>query len=215
MTQTDQLIASLVAEGAKKPLPSVYAQTLIAIAGLAIWLGFVASLEGIRPDINVKLTQLFYAPELILLAAISLSSTYAALVLSRPDSLQIPWVRFVPLIFTAAWAITATLNAPMPSVIPALPDMFNPKQFDCTACILSVSVPPGIAMFWMVRSGAPVHNGWAGTLSMLSITSLTYFFMRVIEQNDSPFHLFFFHALPVLALCLIGQLLGKKLLKIR
>jgi hypothetical protein len=213
MTQTDELIASLVAQGVRKPLPNVFAQTSFSIGLIAAWLGFIGAFEGLRPDFAIKMDEIFYLPELIALMGAALSAAFAAFVLSRPDSLQIPWVRFVPFGFLIVWVICAAMNAPMPHEMPPLGQMFNPKQFDCSACILSISVPPGILMFLMVRAGAPVDTGNAGALSMLSITSLTYLFMRFIEQNDDPFHLLFFHAVPVLVVCLIGYAAGKKFLK--
>ncbi len=211
---TEKLIESLAGEGARKPMMRPLLQMALWLAGTLIWVAFVAGHMGLRPDIAAKMAQPFYLPELVLLSLLSVSAALAALCLARPDGYHYPWMRHVPPVLLACWAAVAA--AGMAWTAPPLPpEILDPAQFDCTRCILQIAVPPGIAMFLMVRGGAPVRAGGAGFMSALSVASLAYLCMRLVEPNDSPFHLLLWHAAPVLVLCLAGLALGRAFLRLR
>ena len=209
---TDNFIDNLVTQGAHKPMPSVLKQAALWLILSALWLAIMIAHAGLRPDLADKLAQPFYIPELILLLVVAITAALTALCLSRPDGLQIKWIKFAPFGFLIAWAIAAFFDmAPMGT--PRLTEIMDPRQFDCVGCILTCCLPPAIAMFFIVRMGAPTHSGQAGAIAAFSATALAYFCMRLIEANDHPLHLLIWHALPVLILSLVGLLAGKAFLR--
>jgi hypothetical protein len=211
--ETQQLIANLVGEGAKKPMPGVLRQMGLWLAVTFVWITLVACHSGLRPDIMQKLHATFFIPELLFLGAISFSSAAAALFLSRPDAMQKPKIRWLPLLFVIPWAVLATLNmGPMDG---SLAQTMNSMRFDCAGCILLCAAVPAAAMFLMVRKGAAASTGWAGGMTAFSVATFAYLCMRVIEQNDDPLHLVMWHALPVFILCFIGIAAGKTILRWR
>jgi hypothetical protein len=210
----DALIESLAAEGPKKPMPHPLAQGAAWFAFTLLWMLAVAWIEqpGPRPDMLRKMMQPFYLPELALLLAMTLSAGLAALFLSRPDGFQKPSFQRLPFLFLGFWAVAAVLNAPGVTQ-EEMAAAFDPRQFDCVKCLLSFAVPPGIAMFLMVRRGAPAQGARAGLMAAWAAASFAYLCMRVFEPNDNPVHLLIWHALPVFLMCLLGWLAGRRLLR--
>lgn len=212
--ETQQLIANLAGEGAKKPMPGVPRQIGIWLAVTFVWIALVAGHSGLRPDIMYKLHQTFFVPELLFLAVISFTSGVAALFLSRPDAMQMPKIRWLPFLFIGPWAVMAIMNmSPMGGV--TLMQTIDSMRFDCAGCILLCAAVPAVAMFLMVRRGAVASAGWAGGMAAFSATAFAYLCMRVIEQNDDPLHLLIWHALPVFVLCMVGTLAGRMTLRWR
>ena len=209
---TDSFISTLAAEGPRKTMLAMPAQMAFWLAGTILWLAVFALHSGLRPDLAHKLDEIYYRPELMLLFGLGVTSAIVALCLSRPDGYQIWWIRFAPFLFLVLWAVTAALNMdPMKSSAFGL--ALNDAHFDCIGCILAFSVPPGLAMFLMVRHGASVNSLWAGGMAAGSVAAFAYLGMRLVEQNDNPFHLLIWHVLPVLVLCAAGMLAGKIFLR--
>lgn len=211
--ETQDLIATLTDEGARKPLPGVARQMLFWLAITIAWVGLFICHSGLRPDIMRKLAEPFYIPELALLTAIALSAGVAALCLSRPDGMQKSWVRWLPFAFMAPWAVTAMLNAHAAGGAATFMQTMNSMRFDCVGCILLCALAPAVAMFVMVRRGAVASSGWAGGLTALSVTTFSYLCMRLVEENDDPLHLLVWHAFPVLLVSLLGMAAGRVLLR--
>ena len=210
---TEQLIQSMLDEGPRKPLPHPMKQTMYWLVGTLVYLGLFTGYMGFRGDIAVKLSQPTYLIELVLLFGLGVSSALAAFCLSRPDGHQMPWLKFVPLGFVLAWAVTAFSG---PAAATNMADLFHSMtlgRFDCVWHILLFSALPGIALFVIARKGSTIQCCWAGTMATLSATSFGYLVMRLLEQNDNPAHLIIWHALPIMLMCLVGMLLGKFALK--
>lgn len=54
---------------------------------------------------------------------------------------------------------------------------------------------------------------WAGIMAALSVTAFAYVGMRLVEMNDNPAHLIFWHALPVMIMSIAGMLAGRYTLR--
>jgi hypothetical protein len=205
---TDRLIDELVAEGAQKPLPHPMKQAMIWLIGTLIYLAAFSVYMGFRADIAVKFADPLYIAELVFMSLTAISAGWAALCLSRPDCFQMPWIKYVPFDFLVFWAAVAFLGAENLNGA----QIFHTAtlcQFDCPWHILLFSLPPGIALFLLVRKGAPVQLYWAGSMATLSVTAFAYMCMRLLEMNDNPAHLLVWHTLPVMILSLAGMLAGK------
>ncbi len=209
---TNDLIQTLIAEGARKPMPGVPRQLAAWMLGTLTWLSLIVWHSGLRPDFAGKIAEPFYVPELILLGGAGLSMALAALALARPDGARMLRAPFLPLGFLATWSVAAMLGmAPMGHA--AMAQIMDTRQFDCVACIAALGVPPGLAMLLMVRGGATVHSWRAGFMAACAAATFAYLCMRLIEPNDHPAHLLVWHAGPVLVLSLMGAILGKFVLR--
>lgn len=205
---TDHLIRELAAQGARKPLPHIMTQALWWLAGTIVYLTATAEYNGLRADIMAKLASPAFAAELALLFALAFSAALAALCLSRPDGHQMPWVKYLPFGFTAALAIVAFSGGTNLSW-DTLSHSAALGQFYCLWHIALFSIPLGVAIFLIVRRGAPIQCCWAGGMASLSATAFGYLFMRLVEQNDNPVHLIVWHALPILVMCGLGMMAGR------
>ena len=209
---TDQLIDNLVAEGAQKPLPHPMKQALFWIIGTLVYLAAFSVYKGFRVDIAVKFAEPLYIAELVFMSLTAISAAWAALCLSRPDCYQMPWIKYVPFDFLVLWAAVAFLGSE--SLNGA--HIFHTValcQFDCPWNIFLFSLPPGIALFFLIRKGAPIQLYWAGSMATLSVTAFGYLSMRLVEMNDNPAHLLVWHALPVMVMSIAGILAGKYTLR--
>ena len=211
---TQQLIDNLVAEGAHKPLPHPVMQALFWLTGTLVYLAALSGYNGFRTDIAGKFADTFYFAEAALMSLTAMSAALAALYLSRPDCRQTPWIKFVPIVLLVLWAAVAFTEA----------EMLNAKnilytvtlcQFDCPWHIFLFSAPPGIALFFIIRMGAPIQCYWAGSMATLSVTAFGYLCMRLVEMNDNPAHLLVWHTLPVMMMCCAGMMAGKYALRWR
>jgi len=212
---TDQLIQKMISEGTKKPLPHPMRQTMLWLIGTLLYLSILGVHNGLRADIDVKLYDPFYLCEIVFLFGIGISSALAAFCLSRPDAHQKPWIKYVAFALILPWIISAFAGASGEITLANLFHSMTLGQFDCPWHIALFSVPPGIAIFLIVRMGATIQCCWAGSMATLSVTAFGYMLMRLIEQNDNPAHLIVWHALPIMLMCMAGMMIGKFALKWR
>jgi len=212
--RTDDLIGSLAAEGAKKPLPPVYVQVVGWMLGTFVWFFIFGCFHGVRPDLLDKVSNPFYLVELVCLAALGLYGAVVALFLARPDGAARRGIWYVLTFLCGAAGLVMAYNM---YAAPALPlnEVLDVQQFDCTKCIIALSVPPAIAIFLLVRSGAPLQAGRAGFLGAAAVAVLAYLCMRILEANDNLLHLLLWHALPVFVLSMVGWALGRVFLRWR
>ena len=209
---TDQLIDKLVAEGAQKPLPHPAKQIFFWLIGALVYLAAFCLFVGFRGDIAVKLSEPLYIAELILMSLAALSAACAAVYLSRPDCGQVPWIKYVPFVFLTLWAAAAFLGFKNSGGL-QIADIANQFKLDCPLTIFLFSLPPAIVLFLLIRKGAPMQLCWAGIMAALSVTAFAYAGMRLVEMNDNPAHLLFWHALPVMIISIAGMLAGKYTLR--
>lgn len=213
--ELDKLISQLSDKGALKPLPSPFIQALIWISGAFIYLLVAGLYFGLRSDISEKSGDPYFVAELLLLLVIATVSALATCCLSRPDSHQKPWIKYVPFALIVPWAITALANATGELSFVNLIHTAGLSRYDCPWHIAVFSLPPAIALFFIVRAGATIRCCWAGGMATLSVTSAAYLMMRLVEQNDNPAHLFVWHALPIMLMCMAGMIIGRLILKWR
>ena len=211
--ETSDLIKKFVDEGAGKPLLNPMQQSILWIAGILLYLFVFLFFDGFRPGLGEKLSLPEFILELGILFLVGTSATFAAFCLSRPDTLQLPWIRYAPFPLLLIWALVAFASKTENLGPGQLWNSVSLGQFDCPLHILLFSTLPGIFIFLLVRMGAAIRYYWAGVMSTLSVTAFAYFFMRLVEDNDNPAHLLIWHALPIFLMCLIGMFAGRKALR--
>lgn len=212
---TEQFISRLVEEGAKKPLPHPMKQTMLWLLGAFAYLGVLAIYTGFRDDIVEQLSSAAVNLELVLLLGMTASAAMAAFCLSRPDSHQKPWIKYLPFGFLVAWALVAFAGSAGDLQLADFRNAMTLQQSVCAQHIVLISIPPGIAMFFILRMGATIRCCWAGSMAAWSVTAVTYMLMRLIEKNDDPAHLIVWHVLPIVLICIAGMMIGRFVLRWR
>lgn len=209
--QTNELIAQLAREGAHKPAPPP-ARILVSWLGFMILYFFVLlAIHGLRSDIGQKLQQSLYLSEILLMLAIALLSALAASWLSLPDANQKAWIRFVPLLPLGAFAGMLIYGMLTTSAL-TLSQCLQLARYDCVIRIILYGLLPGGIMFSVTSRAAPTRCCWAGSMIGLSVASLGYILLRLVDPSDDPTQLIIWHFLPVLFMTVIGMMLGGWLL---
>ncbi len=214
MSDTQTLITRLSSEvNAKKPMQSATYQTFRLMAVLALYAVATQSVIGIRTDLSLQFTRIYFTAEIILLAALAVSSVIASVIAMYPDSYQkpklllLPYAIFILLTFLIGFQLFLPPDANM--VMP-LPDSHT---VECALCIGVVAIVPSAIIFAIIRKGASVHPLQAGSFAVLSASAIGCLTLRLAEAIDSIPHLVIWHYLPTIIFACIGALIGKCLLK--
>ncbi len=210
---TEDIIHQITDEGASRPLLHPAQQSILWLIGINVYLLIFLFFDGFRPDVMDKLNSSAFLIELFMLFIIGMSATFAAFCLSRPDDFQMPWIKYLPFPLLLIFAVYVFFSAGEHLQINNLINSVALVEIHCPIHILGFSLVPAIVIFILVRMGAAIRYYWAGIMSILSVTAFAYLFMRLVENNDNPAHLFVWHALPILLLCVIGMLIGRKTLR--
>jgi hypothetical protein len=208
----DNLIDQLASEGAREPLPHPAKQAVLWLGSIVAYLIVIGFVSDVRPDMAQKLASPYFVAELILLLSIAAASAVAALCLARPDSYQMPRLRFVPLGFLIPWAAVAFVVQPMFDATNA-PWHEAIGEFDCAWHLCALSLMPVLALLFLLRKGAATQFFWAAGMACLSSTAIVYLSMRILEHTDDVGHLLFWHALPAALFSALGAALERFILR--
>lgn len=212
---TDDLILRLSDDAPVRKLrsPAIYALGLLLVL-LVYGLGVQIYLGGLRSDLAVQLMRPAYVAEILLLAALGLSSGMAAILCMYPDRHQHGKYQNLPFYVMGVLAVFLLVQFFLPAgphmVIPAGDFMAGTH---CTITIASTSALPSILMFGLIRRGANVTPLRAGSLAVLTAFAIGCLTLRLNEVNDSLAHLLTWHYLPTLVFAMLGAILGRFLLR--
>lgn len=210
MGNINELIDKLAQEGtAVKPArhPVLLSMEWIAVA--VFYLAIALMISGFRSDLMVKLHEPLFAAEIAALAAIFISTSFSAALLSFPDLHQKRRIVLAPAITFALFVLVMYLawhtdQPPSPRPI---------HSIECTLSISMFSILPAAWIFFVMRKFASTHQYWAGSVALLSAFSVGALWLRLYEPTDSISHVIDWHYLPMIAVGLLGLWLGKIALK--
>ncbi len=84
----------------------------------------------------------------------------------------------------------------------------------CMAAIIMLSILPAAFFFWQSRRAASVYPGLSGSLIGLASGTIGATALALSCDDDKPFHLLEWHLVfPLLLLCVMGFLAGRKVLR--
>jgi hypothetical protein len=210
MTNVDELIDRLARDAAAvRPAPHPYALSLKWTAGAAAYLFLSLALTGLRPDVFLKLHQQWFAAEIAALFFLFAATSLSAALLSFPDMHQMRRLAYAPVVAFALFLTVVFLAWRADDPPAPLP----PHSYECTVCIILVSLFPAAWTFHAMRKFASTHYLRAGVVALVSAFSVGALWLRLHEMNDSMMHVVRWHYLPVLAFGAAGLWLGKKLLR--
>ncbi|MDO8413489.1 MAG: DUF1109 domain-containing protein [Gallionellaceae bacterium] len=210
MLDTEKLIASMARDASPvTPAPHPFMLGAKWLAAAIIYIALVLVFMGLRPDIVFKLRSPIFIAELVLLASIIISTALSAALLSFPDLHQKRWVVYTPIVAVVFFILLIFLSwwADFPPV--PLPR----HNVQCLLSIACLTLLPTAWMFYTMRGLASTHPYWTGSIALLSAFSIGALSLRLSEQTNSLIHVIQWHYLPMLAVGLIGLLLGKILLR--
>lgn len=210
MADIDRLVKSLAAQVTPvKPAPHPLSLGLKWAGAAVAYLVVALLLAGPRPDLMQELQNSWFVAELLTLLLIFVATTYSTALLAFPDLHQKRFAAFAP-----AWSfvlfivvLLLALRADMP------PAPLPVHSVECTVSISLLSVLPAAGLFYAIRKFASTHPHLAGSTAVLAAFSVSAIWLRLHEVNDSVIHVIEWHYLPMLAMALIGLLLGRALLR--
>lgn len=210
MSNIEQLIKTLAEDAEKvQPAPHPFMLSLKWTGAAAAYLAISFVIFGLRPDLLQALDQPWFVVELISLLGIFIATSVSASLLAFPDLYQKRGIAYAPVLMFVLFLVVIffawSADSP-PSPLPV-------HTYECTSCIILVSLLPAIWTFYSMRKFASTHYRLAGSLALLSAFSIGALWLRLYEVNDSIMHVVEWHYLPMLAIGLLGLWLGKILLK--
>lgn len=210
MADTEKLIDSIV-HGAGPVTPAAHPYVLSAkwLAGMAVYLALSLAIFGVRPDLSQSLHSFLFAAEIGLLAAIVISASLSAALLSFPDVHQKRLLAFTPVVMATFFVLVIFLawHADTPASPPPIHSM------QCTANISFLALLPAVWLLYLMRGFASTHPYLAGSIALVSAFSVGALSLRLSEPTDLIMHVIQWHYLPMVAVVILGLWLGKIFLK--
>jgi len=210
MDTIEQLIKTLTEDDTKlRPAPHPFMQSLKWIVAAAAYLAIALVFSGLRPDIMHVIENKWFIVELVALFGIFVATSVSSSLLAFPDLHQKRIITFAPIPMFALFLLVIFFAWSADNLPAFLPE----HTYECTYCIMIVSLLPAIWTFYSLRKYASIHYRLAGGLALLSASSIGALWLRLYEVNDSIIHVVEWHYLPMLVVGFIGLWLGEIILK--
>lgn len=177
----------------------------VTFGGILLMVAFL----GLRPDLPLRLAEPLFLAEIAVLFLLLVTCGISACWLAFPDQRQQPWLVKLPLLPLTVYAalIAYRLSAPEATAEPLEKD----NGIDCALCITGMAIVPALTMLYLVRRCATTVPRLTGAVAMLAAAVSGHLMLKFVEANDSLPHFAVSHLLPILLLCSIGFLLGRKI----
>jgi hypothetical protein len=212
--KSEELVRSLVSD--LRPVRRLWGVDLRTL----LWGGFALLCVGLgtyalgpRVDLASKLRQPSYLLEngsLLLLFALSARGAFR---LSIPGLVQNERRRFWPVLGLILWGALIGIRGVQGPHAALSGAAFWLTGVPCVARMGCLGLVPGVAVFFMVRRGAPLHSGWAGLWALVAASALAMLGTQLLCPKDDPLHLLVWHLTPVLLTGLVGAVLGGRFLR--
>jgi hypothetical protein len=210
MDNIEQMIAGLSKDAQEvKPAPRPWLLSLKWLAAATAYVIVSLAISGVRPDLLLQFHKPWFVAEIVLLVGIFVFTALSAAILAFPDLHQQRRAVLAPVWIFALFALVmlfSWLADNPPSPLPV-------HSFECTLSIFTFSLLPTAGIFYAMRRFASTHLRLSGIVAVLFAFSTGALWLRLHEQTDSIIHLIKWHYLPMIAVGLIGLLLGKMLLR--
>ncbi|MCC7346796.1 MAG: DUF1109 family protein [Variibacter sp.] len=210
--KTDQLIRTLAADQAPRgPSPGQRLAVGLLIATAVSLLLLLATL-GPRPGLLEAMREPRFLLKFPVTLGLAAAAAGAALRLSRPAVAAGPWA----LGLLAGPALLAAGVAVELLVMPRaawMPRLVGHNPLLCLASIPLLAAPVLLALFAVLRSGAPTRPALAGALAGLLAGGVGAALYALHCVDDSPLFVATWYTAAVAALTVVGAALGARLLR--
>ena len=191
-----------------KPLAPPHVRFGVWLVAALLCVGAGVGLSSLRQDLGQIVDSPVFLLETVLIGLTAVFSAGSAFVLSVPGT-RGRLTGTLPPLAAALWGITLL-------VILGIDERYATGfavEFlggeGCLARILILGVLPGVLLFIMIRQAAPLDDRQTGILAALAVAALGALGLQFVCLNNHPVHLFLWHFLPVVAVALLGSLLGR------
>ncbi len=212
--KSEDLITRLAAQAApSRPLAAPGRRLLYWLIPTLVLMAGIVWAMGIRADIGQKLGEPKFITEVLAALLTGILAAFAALCCVQPG--RPLWERLVPLAPLTLWLMSLgegcwrsliQLNS---SGVPFMPDPI------CFPAILLVGTIPSIALFSMVRKGAPMAPVTTTALAALAASAMGAAALRLFHPQDASLMVLVWQFGSVVLLTGIASLFGRRLLRWR
>jgi hypothetical protein len=184
MTSTPELIEELVARaGPVRRLRPPVLRAAMWLAGALLVFLVLAVWHGVRPDLATQLGRPWFVAGFVAAALTGVLAAVAAFMLSLPDRARAWGV--LPLPAALAWVSSVSIGCLTDWV------RFDPAGFQwgdaaiCFGLLLMSSVPPSVALYWMLRHAAPLRPSSAILTGALGVGALSACAMSLLHAFEA------------------------------
>ncbi len=168
---------------------------------------------GLRSDIAVQFVRPLFAIEIVLMVVLCLASNVAAVLTIYPDFYQKSFLVKIPyLIFVIILCFFISQLFMENDPLMLMPNAQSHKV-ECLIFVAIASIVPAVLIFIILCRGATISPFYAGSLTVLSSSSLGYLILRLQEPNDLISHILVWHYLPIIIFAALGVVIGRSFLK--
>lgn len=211
---SEDLIAALASDTRPvRRLPSPLSRTVRWLLLSSVWVAFIISTTGFRPDLASKLVDARWLLEQGAAIATALFAAAAAFCAVIPGRSR--WEHTIPLIPLGLWLVVLGIGCYEVWARYGMDGLVLVPDWACFPYIVTIGIGPAIVAVVMLRRGAPVTPGLALALGALASAALADFGLRLFHAQDASLMVLFWQVGTVLLLTAVGGAIGKSLLKWR
>ncbi len=157
---------------------------------------------------NIYIPQYLY--ELIPIILCVFLSAFAAIYYSIPGNRVKRNLNYLTVLFLLIWVLLLGLRYSF-GITTSNDKIF--KYHDCYKDIILMSLPSCTVLMYIVNRRMPFQKKWTGFWILAASASASVISVAFLCPNEMPSHLFVVHAIPILALSLLGIILGSFLFR--
>lgn len=211
---SEALIEALASDARPvRRLRSPVLRTVLWLALSSVWVAFIISTTGLRPDLAAKLVDARWLVEQGAAIATALFAAIAAFCTVIPGRSR--WERAIPLAPLGLWLLVLGIGCYEVWARYGMDGLVLVPDWACFPYIVTIGIGPAIVAVVMLRRGAPVTPGLALALGALASAALADFGLRLFHAQDASLMVLFWQVGTVLLLTAFGGAIGKSLLKWR
>ena len=198
---------------ATKVIPKTGIRTLQIMSGMLLGTALTFTLFSIRSDLHgvIRSTQFIFGALTLFLGW--LASSYSLSLLQLP-TIENKKYLLAALFSVSILALRYLIAGTFFGEAQSFRDGLSSSGMKCSLDILFLSVLPGIALFFLLRKGAPMRISFVGVNIGLCCAMVGAFALQFSCPSNLPVHLLVWHLLiPLVVLSSIGAWMGRMLLK--
>ncbi len=157
---------------------------------------------------NLYIPQYLY--ELIPIILCILLSAFAAIYYSIPGNRVKKNLNYLTVLFLLVWVLLLGLRYSVNSQT-SIDKIFH--YHSCFKDIFLMSLPTSVVLIYIMNRRFPIQKQWTGFWILAASASASVTGVAFLCPNEMPSHLLVVHAIPILALSLLGIILGSFLFR--
>lgn len=209
--KTNDLIALLAQDA---PVRVTFNQALVqaAIAATIIAAVEFSGFVGFRVDIDTAVGSTRFLFKFVVTFALATTAGLLLLQMGKPGASIRPWAwgLLIPVALIAGAAALELYVTPSPTWGAR---MIGHNARLCLTIIPTLSAIPLACFLYAMRHGAPERPGFAGAAAGLVSAGIAATFYAANCNDDSPLFVMFWYPMAIAAVCAVGAVFGRRMLK--